>query len=239
VPVRAWLLGLMFAALTLAALIPPAMAVERPGHGFGPSIVVQGVGVVTARPDMAVLNAGVTSQSATAKAALAAHKEIMAKVLAGLAAFGIADGDVQSRHVNLRPVYPRKNQNDGVRAPVAFRASGQVRVRLRQIGRLGEMLDRLTAAGVNNLSGLHFAVAKPEPLQDRARVLAIGEAKRRAQLYAAEAGVELGPVLRIREGGGHGPRPEFRAMSPSSAGRAVAVGETEFRITVSVVYAIK
>jgi hypothetical protein len=163
----------------------------------------------------------------------------MAKVLAGLAAFGIADGDVQSRHVNLRPVYPRKNQNDGVRAPVAFRASGQVRVRLRQIGRLGEMLDRLTAAGVNNLSGLHFAVAKPEPLQDRARVLAIGEAKRRAQLYAAEAGVELGPVLRIREGGGHGPRPEFRAMSPSSAGRAVAVGETEFRITVSVVYAIK
>ena len=234
-PVRAWLLGLMFAALTLAALIPPAMAVERPGHGFGPSIVVQGVGVVTARPDMAVLNAGVTSQSATAKAALAAHKEIMAKVLAGLAAFGIADGDVQSRHVNLRPVYPRKNQNDGVRAPVAFRASGQVWVRLRQIGRL----DRLTAAGVNNLSGLHFAVAKPEPLQDRARVLAIGEAKRRAQLYAAEAGVELGPVLRIREGGGHGPRPEFRAMSPSSAGRAVAVGETEFRITVSVVYAIK
>ena len=109
-----------------------------------------------------------------------------------------------------------------------------MRVRLRQIGRLGEILDRLTADGVNNLSGLHFAVAKPEQLQ--ARVLAIREAKRRAQLYAGEAGVELGPVLRIREGGGPGPGPELCAMSASGAGRAVAVGETEIRITVSVVY---
>ena len=122
---------------------------------------------------------------------------------------------------------------------MAFRASSQVRARLRQIGRLGEMLDRLTADGVNNLSGLHFAVAKPEQLQDRTRVLAIREGKRRAQLYAGEAGVELGPVLRIREGGGPGPGPELHAMSVSGAGRAVAVGETEMRITVSVVYTIE
>ncbi len=242
-PVRVWQLGLMLAALPLPPLTLPAVAVERPGNGIGrgigPVIVVQGTGVVTARPDMAVINAGVTSQAETAKAALAAHGEIMARALAGLESFGIAEGGVQSQHVNLRPVYPRQNSNDGVRAPVAFRASGQVRVRLRQIGRLGEMLDRLTADGVNNLSGLHFAVAKPEQLQDRARVLAIREAKRRAQLYAGEAGVELGPVLRIREGGGPGPGPELRAMSASGAGRAVAVGETEIRITVSVVYAIE
>ena len=101
------------------------------------------------------------------------------------------------------------------------------------------MLDRLTVDGFNNFSGLPFAVAKPDQLQDRTWVLAIREAKRQAQLYAGEAGVELGPVLRIREGGGPGPGPELRAMSASGAGRAVAVGETEMRITVSVVYTIE
>ncbi|MFP6709165.1 MAG: SIMPL domain-containing protein [Alphaproteobacteria bacterium] len=115
-PVRVWQLGLMRAALTLPHLTLPAVAVERPGNGIGPVIVVQGTGVVTARPDMAVINAGVTSQAETAKAALAAHGENMARVLAGLEAFGIAEGGVQSQHVNLRPVYPRQNSNDGVRA---------------------------------------------------------------------------------------------------------------------------
>lgn len=113
-PVRVWQLGLMRAALTLPHLTLPAVAVERPGNGIGPVIVVQGTGVVTARPDMAVINAGVTSQAETAKAALAAHGENMARVLAGLEAFGIAEGGVQSQHVNLRPVYPRQNSNDGV-----------------------------------------------------------------------------------------------------------------------------
>ena len=231
---RAWLPGLI-----LAAFILPATAAERPGHGFGRSIAVQGEGVVSARPDLAVINAGVTRQADTAKAALAAHSLVMTKLLAALKAFAIADRDVQSQHVNLHPVYPRQNQNSGQRTPIAFRASGQVRVRLRRIDRLGELLDQMTAAGVNNLSGLHFAIAKPEALQDQARVLALREAKRRAQLYAKEAGVELGPVLRIREGGGRGPRPEFRAMATASAGRAIAPGETEIRMTVSVVHAIK
>jgi uncharacterized protein YggE len=90
-----------------------------------------------------------------------------------------------------------------------------------------------------NLSGLRFAIAKPGPLRDQARKRALSEAKRRAELYAAEAGVELGPVLRITEGGARGPLPRLRAMAATSAVGAMAPGETEIRMTVSVVYAIK
>jgi len=232
-----WLPWLVSVALSLP--LAPAMAGERPGHGFHRSISVQGVGVVSARPDMAVINAGVTSQAVTAKAALSDQTKAMAALLTALRSFGIADHDVQSQHVNLRPVYPKRRQNDGARAPMAFRASGNVRVRLRQVDRLGELLDGMTGAGVNNLSGLHFAIAKPAPLRDQARVRALGDAKRRARLYAAEAGVELGPVLRIKEAGARGRVPQFRAMAASSAERAIAPGETEIRMTVSVVYAIK
>lgn len=232
-----WLPWVVSVALSLP--LAPAMAGERAGHGFQRSISVQGVGVVSARPDMAVISAGVTGQAVTAKAALSDHTKAMAALLTALRGFGIADRDVQSQHVSLHPVYPKRSQNGSARAPIAFRASGNVRVRLRQVDRLGELMDGMTGAGVNNLSGLHFAIAKPEPLQDQARVRALGDANRRARLYAAEAGVELGPVLRIKEGGAIGRAPRFRAMAAVSTERAIAPGETEIRMTVSVVYAIK
>ena len=246
-PIGVWLLGLVLASFTLPAFIgpafiAPALAAEPPRHhgkAMHRSIAVQGVGVVSARPDMAVLNAGVSSQAATAKAALAEHKSVMATLLAALKTFGIKDNNVQSLHVNLHPVYPRQNKSDKIRRPVAFRASGKVRVRLHHVDQLGELLDKMTTAEVNNLSGLHFDVGHPESLEDQARLAALREAKRRAHHYAAEAGVELGPVLRIQEGGGRGAKPEFRAMTMASAGGAIAPGQTEIRMTVSVVYAIK
>ena len=234
-----WPACLVLAALSLPALSLPAVAAERPGHGFRRSISVQGVGVVGARPDMAVIRAGMSSQAATAKAALSGHNKVMTVLLAALRSFGIAEGDVQTQQVNLHPVYPNRNRNDGARTPIAYRAVGNVAVRLRQIDRLGDLLDAMTQAGVNNLSGLRFAIAKPGPLRDQARKRALSEAKRRAELYAAEAGVELGPVLRITEGGARGPLPRLRAMAATSAVGAMAPGETEIRMTVSVVYAIK
>jgi uncharacterized protein len=229
-----WLLGVVITA----ALSLPALAADQRGHGYRGGIAVQGVGVVSARPDMAVIQAGVTSQATTAKAALAAHKQVMTVLLAALENFGINDSDIQSQQVNLHPVYPRRTQNEAAPAPTAFRASGNARVRLREVDRLGSLLDIMTAAGVNNLSGLRFAIAKPEPLQDQARVRAMREARRRAELYAAEAGVKLGAVMRIREGGDRPQAPEFRALTASSSSSAIAPGETEIRATVSVVYAI-
>lgn len=231
--------NIILAAIILAASALPARAGERAMHGPHRNISVQGLGVVAARPDIAVLRAGVTSQAPSAKAALLEHHRVMANLLAVLETFGLAARDVQSLQADLRAVYPNRGQKDAIPAPIAFRATGNVRIRLREVDRLGELLDRMTAAGVNSLSGLHFAIAEPAPLQDEARKRAVQDARHRALLYAAEAGVQLGPVLRISEGGAVGPRPEFRALAASSAGSAVAPGETEIRAAVSVVFAIK
>ncbi len=233
------LLGVVLAIAFLAASALPAWAGERPQHGPRRSISVQGLGVVTARPDMAVLHAGVTSQAPSAKAALSEHNNIMSNLLVTLTKFGLAERDIQSRQADLRAIYPNRGQPDAMPAPIAFRATGTVRIRLRQIDRLGDLLDRMTAAGVNNLSGLRFAIAEPAPLRDEARKRAVQDARRRAQLYAAEAGVQLGPVLQISEGGAVGPRPEFRALAASNAGGALTPGESEISVAVNVVFAIK
>jgi hypothetical protein len=163
----------------------------------------------------------------------------MAGLLVALRSFGLAERDVQSQQVDLRALYPNRRQNDAEPAPSAFRATGQVRIRLREVDRLGELLDQMAAVGVNNLSGLRFAIAEPAPLRDQARKRAVQDARHRARLYAAEAGVQLGPVLGISESGAGGPVREFRAMANSNAGGPTAPGETEISVTVNMVFAIK
>ncbi len=229
--------------LILGALAIPAWAGEpthHRGYAMERRIAVQGLGVVTARPDVAVIQAGVTAQAPSAKAALDAHNEVMVKLLAELEAFGLAMRDVQSRQVNLRAIYPRrKSDQESAPAPSAFRATGNLSIRLREVDRLGDLLDRLTTAGANNISGLNFAVGEPEALQDKARKLAIQDARRRAGIYAAEAGVQLGEVLRIREGGVPSRFREFRTLAASGSRNPTAPGETEIRMAVTVVFALK
>ncbi len=225
--------------LILGVLAAPAWAGDGVGHGMGRSIAVQGLGVVTARPDVAVIRAGVTAQAKSAKAALEGHNKVMVKLLAELKKLGLAARDVQSRQVNLRAIYPPRRKQDTEPVPTAFRATGNLAIRLREVDRLGDLLDRVTAAGANNIAGLHFAVAAPEPLQEEARKLAIQDARRRAEIYALEAGVQLGEVLRIREGGTPGPMREYRTMAANGSQSPTAPGEAEIRMAASVVFAIK
>ncbi len=230
------------AGIVMAGLAAPVWAGDGAipgGQGLARRISVQGHGVVSARPDIAVLRAGVTGQAPSAKAALAAHNRIMTGLLAALRSFGLAERDLQSQQVDLRAIFPKRRQNDADPAPSSFQATGHLRIRLREVDRLGELLDQMAAVGVNNLSGLRFAIAEPAPLRDEARRRAVQDARHRARLYAAEAGVQLGPVLRISESGAGGPVREFRAMANSSAGGPTAPGETEISVTVNMVFAIK
>ena len=223
------------AALVLAAMV---LAAPAAADSLTRGITVQGEGRIAARPDMVLLHAGVSHQAPTAKAALAGHTAGMAKLLAALKDFGLADRDIQTRQIRLQPIFARRKRQDDNPAPIAFRASGDLRLRLRQVDRAGDLLDRLAAAGSNTLSGLQFPFAEPRALQDRARQTAIADARRRAELYAREAGVSLGPVLQIREGGGMVQMREFRAMA-ADRGAAIAPGENEIRIGVTVVFAIE
>ena len=80
--------------------------------------------------------------------------------------------------------------------------TNQVQVVVRDLDKIGDILDQLVTLGANQTNGLSFEASKAETLRDDARKEAVANAKRRAELYAAAAGVELGEVLTIDEGGG-------------------------------------
>ena len=99
---------------------------------------------------------------------------------------------------------------------VGYTVSNSVTVTVRDLAQLGPVLDAVVSSGVNQMNGLSFSIAEPEPLRNEARKMAVAEARTRAELYAQAAGVSLGRILSISEAGGV--QPATTRVPPGSHG---------------------
>ncbi|WP_448585541.1 SIMPL domain-containing protein [Thermaurantiacus sp.] len=222
-------LALLLAAPLMAATPEPA------------TLTVTAQATVSAAPDMATVGAGVVTQAANAASALEENARRMGKVLAALRRTGVAERDLQTSTLTVQPQY---RYGEG-RAPeiTGYQASNQVQVRLRDLGRVGEVVDTLVREGANTIEGPSFGIDKPEPLLDRARAEAVAQARARAQILAAAAGVRLKRVVALSEGSFRPePRPLARAMAADASAlprSPVIPGETELVATVTMVFEIE
>ena len=226
-------LALAFTTCACAPMAGPDGMPRRPA-----TVTVSGVGTVTATPDVAEITTGVTTQAPTAAQALAANSQQMEKLLQSLAALGVAARDVQTTNISVSPVR-RAGKAEG-RAPeiVAYEVTNQARVKVRDLSRLGGVLDQQVEQGANSVYGIHFGLLEPGPLLDEARKRAMADARRRAELYAAAAALKVGRVLSVQEAGAALPRPEMAARATMGA-VPVAAGEQEIQASVSVTYALE
>jgi uncharacterized protein YggE len=205
-----------------------------------PSMTVVGTGEVSARPDTAEVQAGVVTQAPSAAKALEDNNSLMEKVLKSLTARGIAEKDVQTSNLQVTPMYDR--DQGGRQRPniVGYQVTNQVRVKVRQLANLGSILDELVSVGANRIQGIHFSVAEPDALLDAARHKAMGEARRKAEVYARAGGLKLGRVLLVQEDTPHLPQPRvFAGAEVAARGVPIAVGEQEFRAHITVTYALE
>lgn len=205
------------------------------------TIRVTGEGEATAPPDLATVQTGVVTQASGAKEALAANNTAMEKILTVLKEHEVAPNDVQTSRINVRPLHERSR--DGQQHPkiVAYEVTNELQIRVRQLSRLGTVLDALVQAGSNQLSGVSLDVADPKSLLDEARRKAIADARHRAQLYAREAGIRVGKVRSISEQPIRTPQPRYlaRGTAEMASSVPVAIGEKEFHVTVEVEFGIE
>jgi uncharacterized protein YggE len=122
--------------------------------------------------------------------------------------------------------------------------NNQVNVTVRDVAKLGDVLDKTVAAGANNIYGVNFSVDDTSKLEADARAKAIADAKARAENLAKLTGVTLGDVLSVSEVIG-GASPIFEgarasvAMGLGGGGAPIQPGELEVNMNVQVTYAIK
>jgi uncharacterized protein YggE len=204
-----------------------------------PSITVVGSATATGPPDTAEITAGVVTQATTAAQALAHNNAAMETVLKAVTSLGIAGKDVRSTGVSITPQRAQP-QPGRPQAPaiIGYEVGNQVHVKVRDLAMLGRLLDTLVAQGANALGGISFSIADPTPLLMEARTRAIADARRKADVYTAAAGVKLGRVIFIRDATPGIPRPLMGRMMASAA-VPVAPGEQELEVSVSVTYGLE
>ena len=226
--------GLALAVLMAAPAMGPLAAAAEEGR-----LTVVGTATVAQSPDVARISLGVSTQDETAAAALSQNSTAMQAVLDRLKAAGLAEADIQTSGLTVGPtwVYPQ----DGAAPKVTgYSANNSVTARVSDLDNLGKVLDAVVKDGANQLNGISFDLQNPKPVMDEARKAAIADARAKAALMAEAAGVKLGKVLHIQEGGNFAPRPEMRmAMPASDAGVPVAQGEVSLEATVTIIYEIE
>ncbi len=236
--------GAIVALLSLAVVPRAALAqegqVERSGADMSQRYVtVSAEGKVSARPDMARISSGVVSEAASAKEALGANSLAMERLLTGLKAAGIAEEDIKTTSFDVSPRYQHSRDGSAPRID-GYRVSNDVSVVVRDLARLGPLLDQLVTLGANRIGGLSFDIEKIETLQDEARQKAIANARQRAELYASAAGARIGKVRVISEDMPQVlPRGPMMARAAAAESVPIAEGSQEITARVTVTYALE
>jgi uncharacterized protein YggE len=227
----------ILSAMVLALSVAPASAQAPQQAAPEARIVVGGEGSVSVAPDYAQIRGGVVTKAKTAAEASEANAKLMASVITTLTNAGIARTDIQTAQFSVQPVYALP-QPGSEQKMTGFSASNQLTVKIHQLDKVGDILDRLIAAGatdVGNVALLHSDLSK---VLDQAREAAVADARRKAELYAHAAGLTLGAVAWITEASGYAPpMPMMRALAaPAAAAMPTPImsGEDTLRVQITV-----
>lgn len=206
------------------------------------TMTISATGVAAGKPDVATVNVGVLTQAETADDALNKNNQDMSKLFATLAKVEVAKKDIQTSQFSINPNYAKSvSSSYNTRGKiVGYTVTNQVRIMVRDLDRLGSILDQLSKSGANQMHGISFGFSNPQPLQDKASIAAIHEARRKAELYAVAADVTLGAVLSINEQYGRAPQGmQKMAMMESGSSVPIAIGESQITAGVSIIFELK
>ena len=192
----AMLLGLPLSAAQAQPRPPPApTSAASAATQSERTIRVEGKGEAKAVPDEAFIHLAVETQAPTAQAAADANAKKMEKVLGALVQAGLVRKDLETSNYAVYPEYTPAARPEDPPKQRGYRVSNTVRAHVRDLTRVGSLLDVALKAGANRVDGVTFGLSKPETVRDAALRDAVERARQSAQVLATALGVKLGAVL--------------------------------------------
>ncbi len=201
-------------------------------------IEVAGQASVSVTPDFARVTLGVTMTAKEAREAIAANAKAVNALIAVIKGEGVAGPDIQTSSFSISP----EMTNPAPGAPAArtiqgYTVSNMVTATVRDISRLGALIDKAVAAGANAIYGIAYGENDPSALLDKARPLALADARRRAEIYANAGGAKIGRLMTLAEEGGAAPVPFGRAYATATAAPTpVEAGQDKLTVAVTAVF---
>ncbi|WP_173932047.1 SIMPL domain-containing protein [Chelativorans sp. Marseille-P2723] len=233
-----------FLPLALAAFVLAIVPAGAQEIAQRPKISVTGEGEATLTPDMAVIHLSVMREAATAREAMDSNNEAMRRVIGALQESGVEDRDLQTSGLAVEPRYVYPNERNGEAQPriVGYQVTNGLIVRVRDLSKVGAIIDESVTLGVNQGGNISFTNDDPGEALSEARKRAVEDALSRARTLAQAAGVKLGDVLEITEQTHGAPPPMplgarvMRMEAAADASVPVQAGENTYQVQVNVTF---
>jgi uncharacterized protein YggE len=229
------------AAHASQAIGPAGQTIPGPqSFGSTTGIFVTGEGAITVKPDLARVTLGVEVTNPSASGAQQDAAARMDSVIAELRNQGIEERDIRTSSFNLSPDYDFSNRTPTLRG---YRATNLVLVTVRDITKVGPLLDAVVAQGATRIQGISFGVSDPAAASTQGREEAMNNARAKAEQLARLGGVTLGRPIAIEEISSAPPMPVEMAPQAAPAADAartpISPGTQEVRTVIRVVFAIQ
>lgn len=213
-----------------------------PGN-YPREITVSAEGKAFATPDVALVRLGVTTEGIKVEKIVQDNTAKMNAILKEVKDLGVVEKDIQTTNYSLTPRYDYSER--GERVFRGYTLNQEIRVKIRDFAKIGNVLEKSTSQGANLVSNLQFTVDDMDKVKESAKTDAIAKAKRQASLIAKETGLKLGNLKNVYENYPY-PTPIYGVGESGSTMKAVSAeapviqaGEQEITVQVNLVYAIK
>jgi len=237
------ILGIFLVALIISTGLDIQSKIQETEN----TITFSDTGTIYAKPDLAVATASVISEDTTVAGALSANAKKMNAVIAAEKAEGVEEKDLKTTSFNISPRYEWRDQTyyySGVRVLVGYEVSQSLQIKIRDLEKVGTIIQKATDEGANEISNLQFTIDNEDELKKQAREQAIGKAKSKAEELANELGIRLVGISNFSE---TGVTPYYydleKAAVPAGLGGGetlqIETGENKIEVTVYITYKIK
>jgi uncharacterized protein len=224
----------------LALVVLPAALSAQPRlieYNADRYIEVIGDGAVNAAPDFARVTLGVTTIGKDAGEAITANAKSANALVTLIKSEGVAPADIRTSTMSISPIFSQPSPSQpSAPAITGYRVSNDVTVTVRDLARLGALIDKAVAAGANAIYGIAYGENDPGALLDKARSLAVADARRKAEIYASAGGAKIGRLMELTEEAGPQPPVAFAARAYAAGEAAptpIEAGEDKLRVIIT------
>ncbi|WP_044022562.1 SIMPL domain-containing protein [Bacillus sp. SG-1] len=161
------------------------------------TVTVTGEKTIDVQPDLAIAQIGAVTSDKELTKAQRKNNEVSTAVLNSFKQNGIAEKDIQT---STYQIYPQYDYIDGKQVFKGYEVRQVFSVKIREIDKIGEVIDDAVGNGANIIERVEFAIAEPQIHYQKALSKAYEDALKKAQVLARSAGTTLNPMpLEINE----------------------------------------
>ena len=234
-----FMLVIVAAFLLLFQLVPSkSLAADITTSSTTKSINIIGDGEVNATPDIAYLFLGVTTDKSTTTEALKANSTAMSNIMAAIKKEGLKDEDIKTSNYNLSPKYDYDKATEKS-ILVGYTVSNTLNVTVKDISKVGQIIDTAVASGANISNGVSFGISDYGKYYNMALVNALSNAQSKAQAIANSLNIKLTTPAKITENSSGVPTNypvAINAKLESADSTSIQAGTYKVKANINLVY---